>query len=268
MGRTVTKTRLPRTFDSLAGYVAAVNALVEAWTPKDTEWYLQPWFRGHGSTRWQLQPSLYRKRAAGGVGAQYYSEAQLLESFKLRAPRYLDRLPRDDWEWLFVMQHYGLPTRLLDWTESALVALYFAVRDHRGDADPAVWVTNPWWINRQVFDDYVLFSTDDARAQPWRVGASERECSAAPAAILPVYGSARIQAQRGMFTIHGSDRHGLDALSRRTRGEVCLHRLVLPHDAVARVRRELWVAGIDETLIFPELDGLCRELHRSFFGIE
>src|SRR5262245_3594236 len=137
---------------NLAGFIIDVEQIVDDWTPKGADWYLQPWFRGHGNASWSLQPCLYRPRSdIGGIGADYYNEAILLEKFRLRAPTFLERVPATDWEWLFLMQHYGLPTRLLDWTESSLIALYFAVRDHAGDADAAVWAMNPWGLNRKTF---------------------------------------------------------------------------------------------------------------------
>lgn len=250
----------------LAEFVARVEQIVVEWTPPRAEWYLQPWFRGHGDAAWKLEPTLYRMRKARGIGAEHYNEAELLEMFKRRARRYLDHVPQSDWEWLFEMQHHGLPTRLLDWTESYLVALYFAVRDARGDADACVWATNPWWLGRQAFGDFALPSAHESKVQAWRPGAGLDELPKAPVAILPVHSSARIQAQRGVFTMHGSARDGLDRLAEGAGKKGCLRRLVVPKRDVAHVRLELSRSGITESVIFPELPGLCRELRSFFFG--
>ena len=254
---------------SLAGFVKAVEQLVDEWTPKGADWYLQPWFRGHGHSSWSLEPGWYRPSSSvRGIGAEHYSEATLLENFQLRAPTYLERLPATDWEWLFLMQHYGLRTRLLDWTESSLIALYFAIRDNSGDADAAVWALNPWWLNRQTFGEYVLFPADDSRANeyaPLRPGQELK--GKLPLAITPIHASQRIAAQRGVFTIHGTEQVALDRLARRGgKNRPCLRRMVIPRASVATVRRELAISGISESLIFPELSGLCREIKTGFFG--
>ncbi len=254
---------------SLAGFVAAVEQLVDEWTPKETDWYLQPWFRGHGNASWSLEPGWYRlSSSVRGLGAEYYNEATLLENFRLRAPTYLERLPATDWEWLFLMQHYGLRTRLLDWTESSLIALYFAIRDNSGDVDAAVWVMNPWWLNRQTFGEYVLFPADDPRAMEHAPLRPEQELKGKlPLAITPIHASQRIAAQRGVFTIHGNERAALDRLARRKgKDRPCLRRMVIPRAHVATIRKELAISGISDSLIFPELSGLCREIKRDFFG--
>jgi hypothetical protein len=254
---------------SLQDYVKAVEGIVDEWTPRDADWYLQPWFRGHGNASWTLTPGWYRPSGeAKGIGADYYSEPTLLEKFMLRAPTYLERLPATKWEWLFLMQHYGLPTRLLDWTESSLIALYFAIRDTGPDADAAVWAMNPWWLNYQTFGDYVLFPADDPRADGHApLCLSQTLEGKLPLAITPTRASTRIAAQRGTFTIHGSDRTALDRLARSNAKErPRLRRLVIPHAHVGRLEKELSIAGITESLIFPELDGLCREIKTGFFG--
>ena len=258
-----------REITSLSGFVKAVEQLVDEWTPKGADWYLQPWFRGHGNASWSLEPGWYRASSSiRSIGAEYYNEATLLENFRLRAPTYLERLPGTDWEWLFLMQHYGLRTRLLDWTESSLIALYFAMRDNAGDVDSAVWAMNPWWLNRQTFGQYVLFPADDPRAKEHAPLRPEQELKGKlPLAITPIHSSQRIAAQRGVFTIHGNERAALDRLARR-KGEdrPYLRRMVIPSAHVATVHRELAISGISESLIFPELSGLCREIKEGFFG--
>lgn len=254
---------------SLAEYHARVAQIVRKWTPAGVDWYVQPWFRGHGNAAWALEPGWNRLPHGGrGTGAAYYRESQLLANFKLRAPNYLERLPSSDWEWLFLMQHYGLPTRLLDWTESSLVALYFALRDNAGAHDAAVWVLSPWWLNRVTFGRYVLFAADDPRARGHAPLAPGRRLQGRlPLAITAVRSSPRIAAQHGVFTIHGRERGALDRLARgKGRNPPCLLRLLIPRQGIADLRQELAVAGISESAVFPELSGLCRELRMEFFA--
>jgi len=118
----------PVLITQLSEYVTVVDQLSRLWRPPEAPWYLHPWFRGHRCSRWPLLPSAFRYKREAGVGSDFFSEAELLDMFKRRAPRYLDHQPGTHWEWVSLMQHHGLPTRLLDWTESALVALHFAIR--------------------------------------------------------------------------------------------------------------------------------------------
>ena len=78
-------------------------------------------------------------------------ENEIRHEFKSRALQLIQgRLPADEWEWYFLMQHYGVPTRLLDWTENPLIAIYFAVEGHKADRDAAVWALDPTWLNRKL----------------------------------------------------------------------------------------------------------------------
>ena len=107
-----------------------------------------PWWRGHANAEWRLEPQAFRRNPERPE-KQFYSETALMGQFVSRAPSRSHRpCPDNDdyFGWLFLAQHYGLPTRLLDWTESPLVAAYFAVE--RPDEDGCIWALWPTGLNR------------------------------------------------------------------------------------------------------------------------
>jgi len=104
------------------------------------------WFRGQRSVRWDLRPRIYRREYKGALESEIRLE---FEGNGLQLAT--TNLSRTKWEWYFLMQHYGAPTRLLDWTGNPLVALYFAIADERESFeshDAAVWAFDPWRWNR------------------------------------------------------------------------------------------------------------------------
>jgi hypothetical protein len=105
------------------------------------------WFRGVGNASYELFPSLYRHPSKKNVAELIELEGNLLTRFRHRNIPYQDRPPGNDRELLFLMQHYGVPTRLLDWSENPFIALYFAITAAEscrvGGAfidDAAIWI--------------------------------------------------------------------------------------------------------------------------------
>ena len=165
-------------------------------------------------------------------------------------------IPREPWDYYFLMQHFGMPTRLLDWTESALVAIYFTVRTSLERDDGCVWMLNPRSLARAAKGyDNILSASEAAEYLPpiW----SHQALPPLPAAIQPPFNSRRLAAQRGAFTIHGSDPAPLDSHAPL---RDALAQIIIRRSAKSAMRDELDTAGITESLVFPDLAGLCREL--------
>ena len=241
---------------------------------KDGPW--GPWFRGQQKAEWRLTPKFYRLRGFPELSPEEV-EYEMREEFIKRAPILCETLPggcerRAEWEWYFIMQHFGMATRLLDWTEGALIALYFAVRHNVGEDNAAVWVLDPYALNKRIIGKEWIIppSATGVKQDKW-VKKVERwlperftsiPLPLRPVAVDPTHVVRRISSQHSCFTIHGRDKLGLDRLQGERNG--LLVKIVILSSGVLSMKKHLRTCGINEATIFPDLDGLGRLINAKW----
>ena len=177
--------------------------------------------------------------------------------------------PQDDWEHLFAMQHHGLPTRLLDWSENLFVATYFALSSsprhpelHDGSCNPVLWIMNPVAWNKSMpglseFSELIqVLTTVDEHLDPYRPETSKRRPKS-PVSIYGTHNSKRIVAQRGTFVVWGAEVKPLEEFDQPN-----LWKVVLKGDRET-LFGDLHTLGFTETMVFPELTYLATELDRA-----
>ena len=214
------------------------------------------WFRGADREHDPI-PTFFRYKNA--------NEWEIRREFRRRGILMLsEREPQDEWEWYFLMRHHNAPTRLLDWTDSALIALYFALRSPLPEqAPPAVWVLNPVRLNQVVCKtDSVVLSNEPQAAGYLPESARDELRSELPIAVDPIHVSRRLAVQRSRFTIHGRDQNGLITVAASHPG--ILFRIIIEKKFAADILNDLRTCGVSETTIFPDLEGLSRELLREW----
>jgi hypothetical protein len=247
------------TVRSVEEFAAIAAELRDKWIGK-SDMAILPWFRGQDHSDWELVPKFYRTPPTD-LG----TEREIREEFINHAQALSDTKPANEWQWYFLMQHYGTPTRLLDWTDGALIALYFAVRDNQGLHDAAVWALDPWWLNLMVLqkdsvdpvgDVLIPDPKKEGRWLPRRFGPL-RSLPQLPIAVLPGHFDKRIGAQRSAFTVYGSDPVGL-LTAARSSGYEGLAKIIIPSWETSQIKGSLDTCGIDETTVFPDLEHLSR----------
>lgn len=245
------------------------------------------WFRGLKDSTFDLQPSFYRQTAAEEhfVVVDYMSLADPLLS---DADRPRDESIKSQWQWYFLMQHYGAPTRLLDWTELPLAALYFAVRELRDPSaretlqgPPCVWLLDPGALNTFSIgeDNIVVPSGRFSREWLYRTSPEDRGgvkrrvardfeyegkpySNRRPLAIYPVRQNRRILAQQGVFTVHGADDRALNVLFDWRDPVHRLERIEVDPSATEALLDQLQWLGVHELALFPELPALSEHVRR------
>ena len=200
-------------------------------------------------------------------------EEHVLRNFIRYSRPHLDQTrPHNDWEMLIAAQHHGVPTRLLDWTYSPLVAAFFATR-HSEDQnrDRAVWRLAWQRVHRQfdlpalalLIEDLDVLAPEARPFSPWKLFASKNgrpfACMIEPPSL-----DTRIVAQAATFTLMSSKAQTLDAFLDEHGLADALTKYVIPAADVARVCDQLDLVGIDERRLFPDLDGVASAIQRYY----
>jgi len=274
--------------DLVQFYIDKVTASSEKWACSGIN---VPWFRGQPDGTKSPLPKVLKTTRYKENGR--YDEFWLSTTFRNKAPTFGETPKNRDEidKWLFLMQHIGLPTRLLDWTESSLAGLYFAVNDQTKDTHPAVWMINPVALNNislgfnPDLDESKLKTNPDCFPNTWapnKPGTEyirlafkhSEECLSnykvgdKPIAIQLTYCHPRMPAQKGCFTIHGTDQRGFEEIfdeNNKLFTKNFFKKYVVDRKDVPKIYKQLKTLGITTSAIYPDIYGLAKELDERFW---
>lgn len=191
-------------------------------------------FRGQSNKDWPLVAAIHRnKEELSSRWEDNYQgrEETLLHLFKVESRSYLTFQPESEWDEMALAQHHGLPTRLLDWSLSPLVALLFATLEHKAAEDACVIVCEKIsFINPQHLKCASPFAISE------------------PKAFTPTHNFTRLKNQQSIFTVNVDDSYPH------------LTKLVIPRKFCNDIHFKLHQLGINKKLLYPDLDGLASSI--------
>ena len=240
--------------------IADIHSLIETvrlYSSTDVPDRLPLWFRGCTDSDYSLVPSIGRGRF------RLQHERMLINGFKQNAIQFLDHRPSSEWEWIFLARHYAVPTRLLDWSESPFIGLYFATHsldeaDKNDHKDGALWVLSPHILNSYagihgpnslhlpMFEDRDV----DLKSYLPSTLSLEETSNMNPMAGIGVRNSKRMQAQQSVFTVTHRDPIAINNVGDNRH----VGRCIVPKDRKRKIRDEMALLMFHRLSVFPELD--------------
>lgn len=213
------------------------------------------WFRGHGASEYMLKPSLLRTR--NGID----KERELFSEFK-RLSTNIGAEYSTEWNALVDMQHYGIPTRLLDWTNNLGVSLYFAVTSSVLHSPMSLYIMDPIELNKLSGKQGIPVLPNDTMGLSYIKNYVDREPFPARYPIAAKCDSInqRVKAQSGMFTIHGDEENENDIIATILDQKSAIYRIDISTEAIPSLNDYFDICGIKDYTIFPDIQGIASHL--------
>jgi len=268
-----------------------INEIIRLKVRVGNQEYFQ-WYRGHADKSWDLIPKVQRGFFENDEEL-FRKERYLTNDFQARASVINFTKPQlnEYANWLTLMQHYGLPTRLLDWSRSPLVALYFAVSNKKHcKEDACIWVLTPSKLNEceklekpttidgivykntyiynmshKTISSYMIYpafrrwklSSNTEAVTPDDIKFDHRFniLSDKIAACYPTESDNRVYNQLSAFTVHNSSKKLINFCD-----ELTLRCITIPCQTKEKLLYELSVCGITQSYIFPDFEHLANEI--------
>lgn len=284
--------------------ISSLNAFLNIWEALKQTYTQSPAsssfiFRGMSNKEYYLLPSIFRKvvktfddddftKIENYKYLAYVKEKQILQDFIGEAACYIKGIPANDYlRWAEYAQHFGTPTRLLDWTTNPLIALYFACKDDE-NTDGSIWILNE--VNYLRFchnnSEFIkAHSSGDLTFKEIFNTFFEKGDSVSldyPLIYTPYYVDSRMSAQSSMFMFWGNQEKAFEQLITEenymsiqtpTNGiyykyddqnNHVLLKLIIPRHSKISIVRQLETVGINEKTLFPGLDGIGRYIEHKY----
>lgn len=207
-------------------------------------------YRGQENLEFELMPKIGRKGFYVKKETEK-TEIEVFEEFKRRNFSHLDRFNSiNDWDLLAIAQHHGLPTRLLDWTENPLVALWFAFATETNNVkNRVVWAFLP--LNDEIV-------TEKTKGGPYNQTETK--------VFKPRHTNNRIIAQQGWFTVHKFSKNSTFVpFNKNNKYNKRLMKFTIPNELRNEILNKLDKLGVNFYSIFPDTEGLCKYLQWKTF---
>lgn len=234
------------------------------------------WYRGTGNSSYELLPTLVRRNPVPSPDDLNRIEKGISNSFAQRSPPFINMDFSSEWKKLFYMQHYGIPTRLLDWTESPFVGLYFALSSVTREKDTgkpkndvALWLCDPVAWNQTALSHISfpggILDENCEEIKAYSPSSDIDQRATIPVMIYGTHNSPRIVAQRGVFALFGKGIDSMNKIYQESHFSAgALQKIVIEKNDIDEVLLSLYRKGFSESTIYPDLFGLSLEIRRNF----